>query len=238
MTRQLRRVRADNASLGRRSTLRCSSSSDCRSKQSIVATFDDTLRRNPTPRIHLPAQTRRARRVEKVAAAPSLQRRTVDDHEELLPSHAGAKERSSRSVCLRQLHRQRTLAFDQDLTANVPGRMAVVQQGVHARLSCDSQRQDENQCRIGLRCGCGQYRKGIAKGDIVLCPRRAWANYRVGEVTWCLLLRGWRRARSIDAPVTWLNMTIVEAAMSECDCETQRGPLERVGNITQPSGWN
>ena len=43
-------------------------------QKQIVATARCTSRRNPTPRIHLPAEARRARRVEEVAAAPSLHR--------------------------------------------------------------------------------------------------------------------------------------------------------------------
>ena len=52
--------------------------SDQPSSRTIVAKLDVLSRRNPTPRIHLPAKARRAGGVEKVAAAPSLHWQPVE----------------------------------------------------------------------------------------------------------------------------------------------------------------
>jgi len=90
-----------------------------------------------------------------------------------------------------------------------------------------------NKTKIGAGLACGALwtvSKGIQKGDVVLCPDGT-GKYRVGEVSgdYCyepgkILFH--RR------PVTWLNVTVDRAAMSEA-LRNSTGSIGTVSNITQ-----
>ena len=87
--------------------------------------------------------------------------------------------------------------------------------------------------RIGAGLACGALwtvSKGIQKGDVVLCPDGT-GKYRVGEVSGSyfyepggILPHRW--------PVTWLNVTIDRAAMSEA-LRNSTGSIGTASNITK-----
>ena len=89
--------------------------------------------------------------------------------------------------------------------------------------------------RIGAGLACGALwtvSKGIQKGDVVLCPDGT-GKYRVGEVSGSYFYEpgGILPHRR---PVTWLNVTIDRAAMSEA-LRNSTGSIGTASNITKHS---
>lgn len=86
--------------------------------------------------------------------------------------------------------------------------------------------------RIGAGLACGALwtvSKGIRQGDIVLCPDGS-GRYLVGEVTGPYSYQP-GKVLFHRRPVTWLNVTIDRAAMSEA-LRNSTGSIGTVGNIT------
>lgn len=90
---------------------------------------------------------------------------------------------------------------------------------------------DKNKISAGLACGAlWTVSKGIKQGDVVICPD-GLGRYRVGEVS-----GGYYYAPGQilfhRRPVTWLNVTIDRAAMSEA-LRNSTGSIGTSSNITQ-----
>jgi hypothetical protein len=89
---------------------------------------------------------------------------------------------------------------------------------------------DKTKIGAGLACGAlWTVSKGIQKGDIVLCPDGT-GRYRVGEVTGDYYYEP-GKILFHRRPVTWLNVTIDRAAMSEA-LRNSAGSIGTVSNIT------
>jgi restriction system protein len=89
--------------------------------------------------------------------------------------------------------------------------------------------------KIGAGLACGALytvSKGIKQGDIVLCPDGS-GRYLVGEVTGPYSYEP-GKILFHRRPVTWLNVTIDRAAMSEA-LRNSTGSIGTVGNITPHS---
>lgn len=89
--------------------------------------------------------------------------------------------------------------------------------------------------KIGAGLACGALwtvSKGIQKGDIVLCPD-GMGKYRVGEVSGGYYYEA-GGILSHRRPVTWLNVTIDRAAMSEA-LRNSTGSIGTASNITKHS---
>lgn len=87
--------------------------------------------------------------------------------------------------------------------------------------------------KIGAGLACGALwtvSKGIQKGDMVLCPDGT-GKYRVGEVSGGYTYEP-GKILFHRRPVTWLNVTIDRAAMSEA-LRNSTGSIGTVSNITQ-----
>jgi restriction system protein len=87
--------------------------------------------------------------------------------------------------------------------------------------------------RIGAGLACGAVwtvSKGIRKGDVVLCPDGT-GKYQVGEVSGDYYYEP-GKILFHRRPVTWLNMTVDRAAMSEA-LRNSTGSIGTVSNITQ-----
>lgn len=87
--------------------------------------------------------------------------------------------------------------------------------------------------KIGAGLACGALwtvSKGIAKGDVVLCPDGT-GKYRVGEVSGDYYYEP-GKILFHRRPVTWLNIAIDRAAMSEA-LRNSTGSIGTVSNITQ-----
>ena len=90
---------------------------------------------------------------------------------------------------------------------------------------------DKSKIGAGLACGAlWTVSKGIQKGDIVLCPDGT-GKYRVGEVASDYFYAG-GKILPHRRTVTWLNVTIDRAAMSEA-LRNSTGSIGTVSNITQ-----
>jgi len=90
--------------------------------------------------------------------------------------------------------------------------------------------------KIGAGLACGALwtvSKGIQKGDLVLCPDGA-GKYRVGEVSGGYYYEP-NKVLFHRRPVTWLNVTIDRAAMSE-GLRNSTGSIGTASNITKHSG--
>lgn len=90
-----------------------------------------------------------------------------------------------------------------------------------------------NKTRIGAGLACGALwtvSKGIQKGDAVLCPDGS-GRYRVGEVCGDYYYEP-GKILFHRRPVTWLNVTIDRAAMSEA-LRNSAGSIGTVSNITK-----
>ncbi len=90
---------------------------------------------------------------------------------------------------------------------------------------------DKTKIGAGLACGAlWTVSKGIQKGDVVLCPDGT-GKYRVGEVSGAYYYEP-GKILFHRRPVTWLNVTIDRAAMSEA-LRNSTGSIGTVSNITQ-----
>jgi restriction system protein len=90
---------------------------------------------------------------------------------------------------------------------------------------------DKTKIGAGLACGAlWTVSKGIQKGDIVLCPDGT-GKYRVGEVSSGYYYEP-GKILFHRRPVTWLNVMIDRAAMSEA-LRNSTGSIGTVSNITQ-----
>jgi restriction system protein len=90
---------------------------------------------------------------------------------------------------------------------------------------------DKTKIGAGLACGAlWTVSKGIQKGDIVLCPDGT-GKYRVGEVSGGYYYEP-GKILFHRRPVTWLNVTIDRAVMSEA-LRNSTGSIGTVSNITQ-----
>jgi restriction system protein len=90
---------------------------------------------------------------------------------------------------------------------------------------------DKTKIGAGLACGAlWTVSKGIEKGDIVLCPDGT-GKYRVGEVSGSYYYEP-GKILFHRRPVTWLNVTIDRAVMSEA-LRNSTGSIGTVSNITQ-----
>jgi restriction system protein len=90
---------------------------------------------------------------------------------------------------------------------------------------------DKTKIGAGLACGAlWTVSKGIQKGDIVLCPDGT-GRYRVGEVSGGYYYEP-GKILFHRRPVTWLNVAIDRAAMSEA-LRNSTGSIGTVSNITQ-----
>jgi len=90
-----------------------------------------------------------------------------------------------------------------------------------------------NKTKIGAGLACGALwtvSKGIQKGDVVLCPDGT-GKYRIGEVSGGYFYEP-GKVLFHRRPVTWLNVTIDRAAMSEA-LRNSTGSIGTVSNITQ-----
>ena len=93
---------------------------------------------------------------------------------------------------------------------------------------------DKTKIGAGLACGAlWTVSKGIKKGDIVLCPDGS-GFYRVGEVSGDY---SYEQGKTLfhRRPVTWLNVSIDRAAMSEA-LQNSTGSIGAVSNITRYAG--
>lgn len=91
-------------------------------------------------------------------------------------------------------------------------------------------RPDKTKIGAGLACGAlWTVSKGIQQGDVVLCPDGA-GKYRVGEVNGGYYYEP-GKILPHRRPVTWLNITIDRAAMSEA-LRNSTGSIGTVSNIT------
>ncbi len=90
---------------------------------------------------------------------------------------------------------------------------------------------DKTKIGAGLACGAlWTVSKGIQKGDVVLCPDGT-GKYRVGEVSGSYYYEP-GKILFHRRPVTWLNVAIERAAMSEA-LRNSTGSIGTVSNITQ-----
>lgn len=90
---------------------------------------------------------------------------------------------------------------------------------------------DKTKIGAGLACGAlWTVSKGIQKGDIVLCPDGT-GKYRVGEVSGSYYYEP-GKILFHRRPVSWLNVIIDRAAMSEA-LRNSTGSIGTVSNITQ-----
>ena len=90
---------------------------------------------------------------------------------------------------------------------------------------------DKTKIGAGLACGAlWTVSKGIQKGDIVLCPDGT-GKYLVGEVSGSYYYEP-GKILFHRRPVTWLNVTIDRAVMSEA-LRNSTGSIGTVSNITQ-----
>lgn len=90
---------------------------------------------------------------------------------------------------------------------------------------------DKTKIGAGLACGAlWTVSKGIQKGDIVLCPDGT-GKYRVGEVSGDYYYEP-GKILFHRRPVTWLNVSIDRAVMSEA-LRNSTGSIGTVSNITQ-----
>ena len=90
---------------------------------------------------------------------------------------------------------------------------------------------DKTKIGAGLACGAlWTVCKGIQKGDIVLCPDGT-GKYRVGEVSGDYYYEP-GKPLCHRRPVTWLNVTVDRAAMSEA-LRHSTGSIGTVSNISQ-----
>jgi len=119
----------------------------------------------------------------------------------------------------------------QDLTNKLPDEWrAFNQEFIPVFLAA---RPDKTRIGAGLACGAlWTVSKGIQKGDVVLCPDGT-GKYRVGEVSGSYFYEpgGILPHRR---PVTWLNVTIDRAAMSEA-LRNSTGSIGTASNITKHS---
>ncbi len=90
---------------------------------------------------------------------------------------------------------------------------------------------DKTKIGAGLACGAlWTVSKGIQKGDIVLCPD-GMGKYRVGEVSGDYYYAPGKNLFH-RRPVTWLNVTIDRAVMSET-LQNSTGAIGTVSNVTK-----
>lgn len=90
---------------------------------------------------------------------------------------------------------------------------------------------DKTKIGAGLACGAlWTVSKGIQKGDIVLCPD-GMGKYRVGEISGDYYYAP-GKILFHRRPVTWLNVTIDRAVMSEA-LQNSTGSIGTVSNVTQ-----
>lgn len=90
---------------------------------------------------------------------------------------------------------------------------------------------DKTKIGAGLACGAlWTVSKGIQKGDFVLCPDGT-GKYRVGEVSGSYYYEP-GKILFHRRPVTWLNVTIDRAAMSEA-LQNSTGSIGTASNITK-----
>lgn len=90
---------------------------------------------------------------------------------------------------------------------------------------------DKTKIGAGLACGAlWTVSKGIQKGDIVLCPDGT-GKYRVGEVSGDYYYEP-GKILFHRRPITWLNVSIDRAAMSEA-LRNSTGSIGTVSNITR-----
>lgn len=90
---------------------------------------------------------------------------------------------------------------------------------------------DKTKIGAGLACGAlWTVSKGIQKGDVVLCPD-GMGKYRVGEVSGDYYYAP-GKILFHRRPVTWLNVTIDRAVMSEA-LQNSTGSIGTVSNVTQ-----
>jgi len=90
---------------------------------------------------------------------------------------------------------------------------------------------EKSKIGAGLACGAlWTVSKGILKGDLVFCPD-GFGKYRVGEVNGSYYYEP-GKILFHRRPVTWLNVTIDRAAMSEA-LRNSTGSIGTVGNISQ-----
>jgi len=90
---------------------------------------------------------------------------------------------------------------------------------------------DKTRIGAGLACGAlWTVSKGIQIGDVVLCPDGT-GKYRVGEVSGGYYYEP-GKVLFHRRPVTWLNVTVDRAAMSEA-LRNSAGSIGTVSNITQ-----
>jgi restriction system protein len=90
---------------------------------------------------------------------------------------------------------------------------------------------DKTKISAGLACGAlWTVSKGIQKGDIVLCPDGT-GKYRVGEVSGGYYFEP-GKILFHRRPVTWLNVMIDRAGMSEA-LRNSTGSIGTVSNVTQ-----
>jgi restriction system protein len=89
---------------------------------------------------------------------------------------------------------------------------------------------DKNKISAGLACGAlWTVCKGIAQGDLVLCPDGS-GSYRVGDVNGDYFFEP-GRILPHRRPVVWLNRTIERNAMSEA-LRNSAGSIGTVSNVT------
>jgi predicted Mrr-cat superfamily restriction endonuclease len=90
---------------------------------------------------------------------------------------------------------------------------------------------DKTKIGAGLACGAlWTVSKGIQKGDVLLCPDGA-GKYRVGEVSGDYFYEP-GKILCHRRPVTWLNLAIDRAAMSDA-LRNSTGSIGTVSNISQ-----
>ena len=116
----------------------------------------------------------------------------------------------------------------QDLTSKLPEEWrAFNKEFIPVYLSTHP---DKTKISAGLACGAlWTVSKGIKNGDIVLCPDGT-GSYRVGEVSGAYRYEA-GKILCHRRPVTWLNVTIERAAMSEV-LQNSTGSIGTVSNVT------
>ena len=119
--------------------------------------------------------------------------------------------------------------INQDLTKNLPEEWRTFnKEFIPVYLATHP---DKTKIGAGLACGAlWTVSKGIQKGDIVLCPDGT-GKYRVGEVSSGYYYEP-GKILFHRRPVTWLNVMIDRAAMSEA-LRNSTGSIGTVSNITQ-----
>ena len=116
--------------------------------------------------------------------------------------------------------------INQDLTNKLPDKL----QGFNKEFIPIYLVSHPEKTKIGAGLACGALwtvSKGIQKGDLVLCPDGA-GKYRVGEVSGGYYYEP-NKVLFHRRPVTWLNVTIDRAAMSEGLQSSTGVPLTVVG---------